>query len=548
MRLTRPRLARARALPVLACLLALLGLLAAPARAAESAQPAAPAGQAIQASLENAAFKDFLLFMGQFTGLKPVFREDQLPRASVSLVCRQGASAPELEAMFALALDVVNLAQTRRGDTLYVLPAPSAGGPPPRPAGEVQTQILVQRLPAGQDPEQTAQLLERLRSDVGVARASVQARAVALRDMAERVTRARAVLTALAAAPAGARAEIVPLRHAQPGLAARTLEMHFKGLTGRPPAVLALEWSNSVLLAGGEEQLAEGLKLLARMDEGGREAQTLRAFRLRFAQPAQVAEALEPLAKSEAGMRVRVDAEAGAVVVLAGTEGMARAERLVAELDRPRPRVLVEAVVAEFPPDRSPRELALAQGAQAAVTPEGNGRSFALALTGSAPTYRGKAAPQDGRNGLDGLAALLAADPKVRVLARPRAAVQDGGEMRVSAAQTGQAAGDDRFRLTVTPHLPGRGAPGADGPLRLSVSLEDALNPGAAYTAEARLDEGAALVLISGGPLPAVGKETGWTLVDGDRNAGKPARLVVALSARMARPPAPPRPDRPVNP
>jgi type II secretory pathway component GspD/PulD (secretin) len=575
MRLKRPRPAHGRALPVLLAGLALLAALAVPAGPLRAAPPTGQADQAIQASLQDAAFKDFLVFMGQFTGLKPVFREDQLPRAGVSLDCRQGANAAELEAMFALVLDAANLAQTRRGDTLYVLPGPTGPmnpppGPPgsPRPPaalGEIQTQILAVRLPAGQDPAQVALLLDRLRSDSGVVRASGPARAVVLRDLAERVARARAVLAVLAAAPSGARAEIAPLRHAQAALSTRKLEMHFKGLPGKPPAVLALDWSNSVLLAGNDEQLAQGLKLLAQMDEGGSEALALRAFRLRFARPEQAAAALEPLARAENGMRVRVDAEAGAVVVLAGAEAMDRAERLVAELDRPRPRVLVEAVVAEFPAGLSPAGLTFAQAAAGqAATPSRDGRAFALAQAGEAPRYRGKAAgeagpigladPGDtlGQAGLDGLAALLAADPKIRVLARPRAAVQDGGEMRVSAGNTGQQAAGDRFRLLLTPHLPEPGPDGKDGKdgegVRLRVSLEDALNPGAPFTAEARLGKGAVLLLVSGGALPAAAQDSGWTLLSGSSKAAAPARLVIALCARVARPPAPPSAQAPANP
>jgi type II secretory pathway component GspD/PulD (secretin) len=552
MRPQRP--ARARAFPVHAVGLALLAVLAAMAAALapvrgviRPACAAQNAGQTVQASLDGAAFKDFLQFMGQFTGLKPVFREDQLPRAGVSLDCRLGASPAELEEIFALVLDAAGMAQTRRGQTLYVLPGPSAQGAP-RPGGEVQMQILAVRLPAGQDAEQTALLLDRLRSDAGVVRASTQARAVVLRDLAERVARARTVLSALAAAPEGARAEITPLRHARAAAAARTLEMHFKGLPGKAPAVLALEWSNSLLLAGDEAQLDQGQKLLGQMDQGADEALAMRAFRLRYAGPEQAAEALAPLAAAEKGVRVRVDAEAGAVVVLAGPQAMARAERILADLDRPRPRVQVEAVVAEFPDALSPAEIGFAAAGAKAASPSAGGRAFALALAGRTPRFRGKPAAEsaqpatNGQGALDGLAALFAADKQVRVLARPRAAVQDGGEMRVSAAMIappqGQAAGGDRFRLRITPRLPERGA---GGELRVSVSLEDALNPGAAFTAEAQLAEGEALVLASGADLPKEPRQSGWTLMSGGNDDKRPARLVIVLCARVARRAAAPR-------
>lgn len=521
------------------CLLASLGLWAAPqARAAAPAnlQPGQQPG--LQIGLEGVAFKDFLLFMGQFSGKNPVFRPDQLPDATLTLVSPQSVAEGELAEMQALVLGVAGLSATPRGDVVYLLPAP---GRPAQAAGP--TQILVERLGPGLAPGPVAHVLERLRSDAGQVAASGQGRWVVFRDQAERVARARAVLAALQAAPAGAGLELAPLRRAEARLAARKLDMHFRGLPGRAPVVMALEWSNSVLLAGDPDQLAQALRLLAQLDEGGREAPALRAFRLHHARAEKVAGVLRELVASDtrlSALRVRVDAEAGAVVVLAEPELMARVERLVADLDQPRPRVLLEALVLELPAQISGRDavLALSPGPGGGATVLANpppgvpagASGFAQAALGLDVRLRGRApagVPEGaltGLAGLDALAAHLAADPEIRVLARPRAAVPDGGEMRLSitrpaaagSAAAGAGPGVERERLVFMP------LQDADtGQLSVRVSLEDAAAPGQLQVVEAQVPEGALLLLLARGAEGA--------------GQGGARRLCILLTARVVR-------------
>ncbi len=548
---------------LLLCLLAGLGLWPAP----EARAGAEDSAGGLRIGLEDAAFKDFILFMGQFSGKNPVFRVDQLPDATVTLVSRQSVAEAELAQMQALVLGVAGLSAIPRGEVVYLLPDSRR---PAQPAGP--TQILALRLSQGLAPGQAARVLERLRSDVGQVAAADQGRWVVIRDRAERVARARAVLTALEAAPAGAVLELAPLGRAEARLAARKLDMHFRGLPGQAPVVLALEWSNSVLLAGNIDQLAQARRLLAQLDEGGREAPALRAFRLRYARAEKVAGVLRELAASDkrlGGLRVRVDAEAGAVVVLAEAELMARVERLVEDLDQPRPRVLVEALVLELPARIS------GQGAVLAVTPGPGGgasvlagpppgspagaRGFDQVAVGLGVSLRGRA-PGGSADGsasgpaeLDVLAAQLAADPEVRVLARPRAAVPDGGDMRLGITRpasvgtgpggtgpAGTGPGVESQRLVFTPHQDAEG-----GPVSVRVSLEHAEAPGQLQVAEALLPEGALLLLVAKEPearglgaKDAGGADTGagWTLFSSRQQAqAGPRRMGIVLTARVIR-------------
>ena len=555
------------------CLLGSLGLWPAP----EARAGAEDRAGGLRIGLEDAAFKDFILFMGQFSGKNPVFRVDQLPDATVTLVSRQSVAEAELEQMQALVLSVAGLSAIPRGEVVYLLPDSRR---PVQPAGP--TQILALRLSQGLAPGQVACVLERLRSDVGQVAAADQGRWVVLRDRAERVARARTVLTALESAPTGAVLELAPLGRAEARLAARKLDMHFRGLPGQAPVVLALEWSNSVLLAGNVDQLAQAQRLLAQMDEGGREAPALRAFRLRYARAEKVAGVLRGLAGSDkrlAGLRVRVDAEAGAVVVLAEPELMVRVERLVEDMDQPRPRVLVEALVLELPTRISGQAPVLAVtpgpggGAPVLADPPpgspADSRGFDQVAVGLGVSLRGRmpggsaagsasgsaVGPADGASTaqtgpaeLDVLAAQLAADSEVRVLARPRAAVPDGGDMRLSItrpAPVGTGPGVESQRLAFTPHQDAEG-----GPVSVRVSLEHAEAPGRLQVAEALLPEGALLLLVAeypdakepgakdAGGVVQGGADTGagWTLFSSRQQAQAGSRRMgIVLMARVIR-------------
>ena len=169
---------------LLICLLAGPVFLAGPVAGAETSSKASPAG--LRIGLEGAEFKDFLLFMGQFSGKNPVFRVDQLPEATVTLVSRQSVDEAELAEMQSLVLGVAGLSAIPRGEVWYLLPDPKHPGQVAGP-----TQILAQRLSPRLDPASVARVLEGLRSDDGQVVVEAQGHWVVLRDRAERVARAR---------------------------------------------------------------------------------------------------------------------------------------------------------------------------------------------------------------------------------------------------------------------------------------------------------------------------------------------------------------------
>lgn len=581
------------------------------------ASSSAPSPAGVQIALEGAGLADFLRFMGQFLGQPPVFREDQIPQAKVTILARRALAPAELRELFDLVLQAAGLQAARRGEVLYVLPAPTSSAPTfstPRPSAAPSAlvarrapgpplppdaHILARVLSARATPGTVNSLVEAfdgLRTDRGQVLGSHGVRAVLLADGQARVAQLSPVLEAVAttadslaadslaadflggAGQDGLRAEVLPLRRTSSRLAVKKIEMQLRGQPGPAapavPLVISLDWSNSLLLAGDAQGLAQARRLAAQLDDAGREAPALRAFRTRHIRPEKLAEAIAALpgagAQPEAAaggeaqgfgqVRVRVDAEAGAVLVLASPEVMARLERLAEDLDQPRPRVYIEALVAELPPELE-RELSVLalppapsvpMGAQASapvvVNPAGQGRPFALAEIGGAAVFRGRAAEAP-QYGLDSLAALIGADGRARVLAQPRVAVPDGGEARVSDGPGAQVQAG-RLRMTLSPRVEQ-----GTGRVEVTVSVQDAQYPGQTQSATALLGEGQVLLLLSGVALPvkparseSTRSESGWTLFSPGASQGKsPGRLGIVLSARVVRP-ARPGPSAPASP
>lgn len=530
-----------------------LGLLPGLARHAQgqAASQATPSA-GVQVGLEGARLVDFIRFLGQFLGGPPVLREDQIPPVQVSVAAPEPMGEGEVRELLELVLRPAGLEAVRRGGVAYVLPAVPGAPAPPLPPG---SQILAWRLPASASPARAqalAGVLERLRSDRGQVLAS--GRLVVLADEAARVARLRPVLQALSALPQEQAPEIVPLARAQARQAARALEMQTRGVA---LSVLPLEWSNSLLLAGTPEALERARALVAQADGAGPEAPVLKAYRTRHMRPDRLLEALREKLGLEADTnradapradapRLSLDEGGQAVLALASPEALARLDRLVEGLDQPRPRVYIEALVAELSP-AALAQLALA-GARS-VDPGPRPGQAGSGQIGSGVLLQGRAVDA-AQLGMEALAALLAREEGVRVLSVPRLAVFSGAEARVSGGQSGapngggaggeaQGSAAERFRLALTPRLePGQG--GAAGRVLLRVRLEDCQDSaqGRALDVEAALAEGQ--VLLVGGQ-PAQGQDGGWAIFSAPRRAEGAGRLVVLASARVVRPAVPDR-------
>lgn len=348
------------------CLVTLLLVLSAGPLAAQDTE--SHEEQRMTANLEGITLRDFILFVGRFTGRNMVFREDQVPPVRVSLHSQAPMTEPELLAVLERVLASNNLDLVVQGDLFYVLPSPQAAemidplrpGLEPGEDGELMTTVLRlhQRLPQ----EQVGEMLLPFASRFGMIMEIPQARALLLRDTRARVRKMQEVLEAVLSLDVRWDVELLPLHQAQAGVTAGKViqlyeELFSRGHLAEIPVILPVEWSNSLLVAGSEEQRHAVRGVLDNLDMIADSSADMTMYALRNAKAATAADVLRTLLQGgtdgpENGIvgrnvLVAADAETNSVLVLAEPRVQRRVESIIAHLDRPLDQVFVEALIVE---------------------------------------------------------------------------------------------------------------------------------------------------------------------------------------------------------
>ncbi len=324
--------------------------------------------QRMTANLEGITLRDFIVFVGRFTGRNMVFREDQIPPVKVSLHSQAPMTEPELLAVLDRVLASNNLDLVAQGDLFYVLQSPQAAemvdplrpGLEPGEDSELMTTVirLHQRLPR----EQVSELLQPFASRFGMIMEIPQAQALLLRDTRSRVRKMQEVLEAVLSLGARWDVELLPLHQAQAGVTARKVgqlyeELFSRGHLAETPVILAVEWSNSLLVAGSDEQRQAVRGLLDNLDRIADSSADMSMYALKNARASSAADVLRTLLQGDRvgteegvngrGVVVAADAETNSVLVLAEPRIQRQVESIITHLDRPLDQVFVEALIVE---------------------------------------------------------------------------------------------------------------------------------------------------------------------------------------------------------
>ena len=152
-----------------------------------------------------------------------------------------------------------------QGDLFYILSSPQAADmldalrPGFAPGEDMELMTTVMRLHQRLPREQVGDLLRPFASRFGTIMEIPQARALLLRDTRARVRKMQEVLESVLALETRWDVELLPLHQAQAGVAAGKVVQLYEALASRGhlaeiPVILPVEWSNSLLVAGSEEQ------------------------------------------------------------------------------------------------------------------------------------------------------------------------------------------------------------------------------------------------------------------------------------------------------
>ncbi|MFW5730643.1 MAG: type II secretion system secretin GspD [Desulfonatronovibrionaceae bacterium] len=323
------------------------------------------------ANLDGVPLTEFIGFVSRFTGRSIAFREDQIPSSTVTLRAQKPMSEPQLLAVFESILAGNNLDLISREGIYYVLPGPAAQNinepfdleDNNGDRHELVTTVIQTspRIPMAE----ASTMLKPFISRSGQLQEVPPARALLIRDTRQNISKLSEILHALENLEPEWDTAMIRLHDAQAGHVAQKVNKLHKDLVqrgqlGDPPVVLPVEWSNSIMAAGSENQIDAVKAIVSGLDEIPEDSSGLKIYALNNARAEDAAEALRQLltpgrtadqenaqASSSADFVVSADKKTNSVMVMASKQMADRVDQVVAHLDRPLAQVFVEALIVE---------------------------------------------------------------------------------------------------------------------------------------------------------------------------------------------------------
>ncbi len=322
------------------------------------------------ANLDGVLLKDFILFVSRFTGRNIVFRDDQIPASRVSMHTQTPMAEPELMAVFESILSSNNLELVSRGDVFYVLQAPviqtmsEPFSPTPEPGVEHDLITSVIQLEPRVPIKQAAELLKPFLSRFGMLQEIAPARAILIRDTRQSIFKISDIISTVQKLGPKWKTWMIPLDQADARKTAAMIRDLYQGLIeqgqmGEAPVVLPVEWSNSLMVAGADDQIEAVRGMVMDLDNITERTVGLKIYALKNARAEAAAEVLRNLLSTQrvgdeedrmdgtSRMVVSPDKETNSILVLADPQLLPQVDEIVEHLDRPLAQVFVEALIVE---------------------------------------------------------------------------------------------------------------------------------------------------------------------------------------------------------
>ena len=328
--------------------------------------------QGMQANLNNISVPDFLKFVVNYTGQNIVYREDQVPKFKVNLYSREPITESELMAILRHVLQNAGLDMVAKGDILYVVPSSQAGNVEdtlyvkPAPGVEDELVTTVYRLDSDVSAIMAAKLVSPFTSkNIGKVVGIPEAHALFIRDKRSRVGKMLDLLKIFRDIRPQWETDVLRMKRVKASEAQSVISNFYKELTakgqhGEPPLVLAVEWSNSLIVAGPPDQVQAVKNLLARLETDEQATTNYKIYRLRNAKASSVDKVLTALAGKLAEKKdgkpsspgkesflVSSDEDTNSLIVLGEPDFLAQVDDIVSRLDRVQDQVFVEALIME---------------------------------------------------------------------------------------------------------------------------------------------------------------------------------------------------------
>ncbi|TYB32622.1 MAG: type II secretion system protein GspD [Flexistipes sinusarabici] len=318
----------------------------------------------INVNLKNVSLKDFVQFVGEFTGKSIVYDEKML-KGNVSIDSQAKMNKKDLMEIFYTVLNMNNLYAVNKDDYIQILqerdlqdyPDKFVKNPDEKSKDFITSVITVE----GIDLTQVAASVARLKSRLGHVQPVKGINALVIRDSSDRVNKITNVIESLKDVAGNMNIEAIQIENTTASVVLQNVKDFFnqlkaQSMTAMDPVLIADDMSNVLIAAATDNGMKKIKYIVSKLDsEDAQAATSPKVFYLKNAVAADVEEVLnkllgsiqDPKTKNVVKSNVASDKATNSIIVVGDSELYDKVEKLISKLDVSRKQVYVEALIIE---------------------------------------------------------------------------------------------------------------------------------------------------------------------------------------------------------
>lgn len=318
----------------------------------------------INVNLKNVSLKDFVQFVGEFTGKTIVYDERAL-KGNVSIDSKAKMNKEDLMDIFNTVLNMNNLYAVNKKDYIQILqerdlqdyPDKFVKDPNKNSKDFVTSVITVE----GIDLAPIAASVARLKSRLGHVQPVKGINALVIRDSSDRVDKITKVVESLKNIANNMNIDAIKIKNTTATSVRENIKKFFDQLRGQSmvamdPVLIADDKANILIAAATENGMNKIKYIVSKLDsEDAQAAASPKVFYLKNAVAADVEKVLnqllgsiqDPKTKDVVKSNVASDKATNSIIVVGEAELYDKVEKLIDKLDVPRKQVYVEALIME---------------------------------------------------------------------------------------------------------------------------------------------------------------------------------------------------------
>jgi len=318
----------------------------------------------INVNLKNVSLKDFVQFVGEFTG-KSIVYDERMLKGNVSIDSKAKMNKKDLMEIFYTVLSMNNLYAVNKDDYIQILQerdlqdyADKFVKSPDKDSKDFVTSVITVE---GIDLTQVAASVARLKSRLGHVQPVKGINALVIRDSSDRVNKITKVVESLKNVANNMNINAIQIENTTASSVLQNVKDFFNQLKAQSmiamdPVLIADDMSNVLIAAATENGMKKIEYIVSKLDSADAQAATSpKVFYLKNAVAADVEKVLnqllgsiqDPKTKNVVKSNVASDKATNSIIVVGDSELYDKVEKLIDKLDVPRKQVYVEALIME---------------------------------------------------------------------------------------------------------------------------------------------------------------------------------------------------------